>query len=152
MSILLAIGLVLASAFIHYEFLWRLNRALPKFTFYPRRGKVLLAVMGAMCSHYIQIVLFAYVFYAMQGHYGTTLGNEGVDDDSFGDFIYFSMETYTSLGIGDVLPRQALRLLVGIESITGLIMISWTASFTYLEMHRYWEETSSKKGDVKSDE
>jgi len=27
---------------------------------------------------------------------------------------------------------------MGIETLTGLLMISWTASFSYLEMRRFW--------------
>ena len=29
-------------------------------------------------------------------------------------------------------------MICGIESLVGLLMVSWTASFTYLEMRRYW--------------
>jgi uncharacterized membrane protein len=29
-------------------------------------------------------------------------------------------------------------MVAGMEALTGLLMISWTASFTYLEMSRYW--------------
>lgn len=56
------------------------------------------------------------------------------------EFWYFSIETYTSLGLGDIDPLGQLRLLTGIEALTGLLMISWTASFTYLEMSRYWKD------------
>jgi hypothetical protein len=45
--------------------------------------------------------------------------------------------TTTSLGFGDVYPVGEMRLVAGIETLTGL-MISWTASFTYLEMGRHW--------------
>jgi hypothetical protein len=30
-------------------------------------------------------------------------------------------------------------MVVGVEALTGLSMIAWTASFTYLEMQRYWD-------------
>jgi hypothetical protein len=53
-------------------------------------------------------------------------------------FLYFSSETYTTLGFGDIYPTGALRMICGIESLIGLLMVSWTASFTYLEMRRYW--------------
>ncbi|MDB5947629.1 MAG: two pore domain potassium channel family protein, partial [Ramlibacter sp.] len=53
-------------------------------------------------------------------------------------FLYFSIETYTSLGFGDVFPLGQIRMLAGMEALTGLLMISWTASFTYLEMSRFW--------------
>ncbi|MGD8933935.1 MAG: two pore domain potassium channel family protein, partial [Gammaproteobacteria bacterium] len=29
--------------------------------------------------------------------------------------------------------------LVGMESLTGLLLITWTASFLYYEMQRYWD-------------
>ncbi|HHO59743.1 MAG TPA: two pore domain potassium channel family protein, partial [Thiotrichales bacterium] len=29
--------------------------------------------------------------------------------------------------------------LTGIESLTGLVLITWTASFLYYEMQRYWD-------------
>ena len=34
-----------------------------------------------------------------------------------------------------------MRILAGMEALTGLLMISWTASFTYLEMGRHWKVT-----------
>jgi hypothetical protein len=66
-------------------------------------------------------------------------GFGGEFKDSFPSFVYFSSETYTTLGLGDIYPSGSLRLVTGIEALTGLLMISWTASFTYLEMRRYWE-------------
>jgi len=33
----------------------------------------------------------------------------------------------------------ALRYLTGIESLAGLLLITWSASFLYIEMVRYWE-------------
>ena len=45
---------------------------------------------------------------------------------------------YETLGFGDIYPTGALRVVCGIESLIGLLMVGWTASFTYLEMRRYW--------------
>jgi hypothetical protein len=61
--------------------------------------------------------------------------------DVFSSFLYFSTETYTSLGLGDIYPMGKIRMLTGIEALTGLVMISWTASFTYLEMMKYWRDS-----------
>ena len=52
--------------------------------------------------------------------------------------LYFSLVTYTSLGYGDIAPLGPARLLAGIESLIGLGLIAWSASFTYLEMQRHW--------------
>ena len=34
---------------------------------------------------------------------------------------------------------DALRYLTGLESLTGLVLITWSASFLYLEIIRYWD-------------
>ena len=56
------------------------------------------------------------------------------------DTIYLSATTYTTLGIGDLAPVGAIRLVSGMEALTGLLMITWSASFTYLEMARMWTD------------
>jgi hypothetical protein len=53
--------------------------------------------------------------------------------------LYFSAETYTSLGFGDIVPSGPLRLLAGVETLNGLLLIGWSASFTYLSMERFWD-------------
>jgi len=62
-------------------------------------------------------------------------GNPG----TFLDAVYFSAVTYTSLGYGDLTPLGPVRTLVGVETVIGLILIGWTASFTYLEMQKFWD-------------
>jgi hypothetical protein len=46
--------------------------------------------------------------------------------------------TYTSLGFGDHIPISHARLIAGVEALNGLLLIGWSASFTYLVMERYW--------------
>jgi hypothetical protein len=57
---------------------------------------------------------------------------------SFIDWLYFSSSTYTSLGFGDIVPVQDLRMLSSAEVLNGLVMIGWTISFTYLTMEKFW--------------
>jgi len=38
----------------------------------------------------------------------------------------------------DIEPLGNLRYLIGVESLTGLVLITWTASFLYYEMQRHW--------------
>ena len=45
----------------------------------------------------------------------------------------------SSLGHGDIYPLGGLRLMAGIETITGLMVIAWPASFTYLAMEKFWD-------------
>ena len=64
---------------------------------------------------------------------------KGNYDGSILDNVYFSYTSYTTLGMGDIDPFGHIRHLVGLESLVGLLLITWTASFLYLEMQRYWE-------------
>ena len=48
--------------------------------------------------------------------------------------------TYTTVGFGDLAPVGAVRFLSGTEALTGFVLITWSASFTYLEMERYWRQ------------
>jgi hypothetical protein len=134
----LSLMLTVVSSLLHYECLRLLNDSLPRAKFIENRAKVVAALAGAMISHLCQILLFAVAYYLLRDHLGLG-GFGGQFHDAFANFVYFSAETYTSLGLGDIYPSGSLRLVTGIETLTGLLLISWTASFTYLEMQRYWE-------------
>jgi hypothetical protein len=56
------------------------------------------------------------------------------------DYFYFSATTYSTLGVGDLFPTGAIRLVAGIEALTGFVLIGWSASFTYLSMQRSWDQ------------
>ena len=62
----------------------------------------------------------------------------GKMDSSLLDCSYFSFTNYTTLGFGDIEPTGYIRFLTGLESLTGLVMITWSASFVFLEMQKYW--------------
>jgi hypothetical protein len=42
------------------------------------------------------------------------------------------------VGFGDLVPSGPIRFLSGMEALTGFVLIAWSASFTYLEMERFW--------------
>jgi len=133
--IVVAVLLVAITSLIHYEALSILSRRLPR-TELPRRALVLVALMGLFVAHAIEIALYG-LGYALlarwPGHGGIGLGPTGFDTA-----LYFSAETYTSLGLGDVTPVGPMRLLAGVEALNGLLLIAWSASFIYLEMERHW--------------
>jgi hypothetical protein len=136
-SFLLCFALVSVSVMLHYETLRLLNDRLRKTERIAERAKVLAALIGALASHLLQIGVFGLAYYLLRDHLDLG-GFGGTFDDSLFSFLYFSSETYTTLGFGDIYPTGALRMICGIESLVGLLMVSWTASFTYLEMRRYW--------------
>ena len=54
--------------------------------------------------------------------------------------LYWSAVTFVTVGFGDIVPTGPLRLLAGMEALTGFVLITWTASFLYLEMNRLWRQ------------
>ena len=53
--------------------------------------------------------------------------------------VYFSDSIYTSLGFGDIIPVRGGQILAVSEAVTGLVLIAWTASYTFFEMRSHWE-------------
>jgi hypothetical protein len=137
LAILLCLFLVSVCVLMHYETLRLLNDRISRVRIVSTRAKVLVALVGAMASHLRQIAVFALAFWLLRDKFGMG-GFGGTFQDSLSSFLYFSSETYTTLGFGDIYPTGSLRMICGIESLVGLLMVSWTASFTYLEMRRYW--------------
>jgi uncharacterized protein YhhL (DUF1145 family) len=136
-SLLLSLGLIATCVLIHFEALRHMNETLPRVSLVNERQKVLIAIFGALGSHLVQIAFFALAFYVLHHTLGLGLIG-GRFDDTFATYLYFSAETYTSLGFGDIYPAGEIRILAGVEALTGLLMISWSASFSYLEMRRFW--------------
>ena len=54
------------------------------------------------------------------------------------DSVYFSAATYTTVGWGDLAATGHIRFLAGTEALVGFMMITWSASFSYLIMARAW--------------
>ena len=132
---LFVIGLTVA---IHYEFLHRITLLMPKLKI-RHRFRIVMGVFVALTAHAVEVWIFAISFYLM--HRAPGWGRlEGNFDGSLLDCVYFSFTTFTTLGFGDIQPYGDLRFLTGLESLTGLVLITWSASFLYLEMTRYWDE------------
>jgi hypothetical protein len=128
--------LLVATTVIHYEVLRLLTAGLHKLRIKPRR-QLILVIIGAFGAHFIEILLYGAAYYLLVTvfHIGS-MGDPG--PLHFTRCLYFSAETYTTLGYGDVLPHGDLRLLAGLEALNGMLLIGWTASFTFLSMERFW--------------
>lgn len=122
---------------IHYEFLYQFTRLTPRLAV-PHRFRIVVGVLAALVAHAAEVAIFGCAFFFMQHRpgWGHLRGNF---DGSLPDCVYFSFTSYTTLGTGDIVPIGELRFLSGLESLTGLVLITWTASFLYLEMARYWK-------------
>ena len=136
-SAVLSLLLLAACVFTHYE-AFRIIAGRMRAIGEPERRLVLEVVVIALCAHLIEIAVFALGYFLADVGFG--LGEfAGVRRASAIDYVYFSLETYTSLGFGDIYPTGVMRLLAGMECLIGLIMIGWSTSFTYLSMRRIWD-------------
>jgi hypothetical protein len=125
---------------MHYEVLFACNRYLPILS-HRRRRRVLVLMFTILTAHVAEIWLFAGGYALLVGIWGFgALG--GLSNPGFLDFVYFSAMTYTTVGFGDVVPVGAIRFLAGVEALTGLVMITWSASYTFLEMQHDWRPFS----------
>ena len=129
-------ALVLLTVFVHYEVLRLTSVALPRLTI-PPRTRMLFVMIAAFFAHTIEVWLYA-LAYAVLVDYFAFGSFEGLPVITFMDYLYFSTGTYTSLGIGDIYPVGGLRLIAAVESLNGLVLIGWSASFTYLSMREFW--------------
>ena len=128
--------LVTLAVTIHYEFLYRTYGLLRRITL-RYRYRVLIGVFAALFAHMVEIWLFGICYYLinLQGSLGTLQGNFV---GSLMDCVYFSFTTYSTVGYGDIEPIGHIRFMAGMESLTGLVLITWSASMLFLEMQRYW--------------
>ena len=131
-------ALVATTVVIHYEMLRLLSIVIPRLRI-KHRLRVLIGVFGTICAHFVEVCLFGLAFYWMAhlGGFGELSGNF---DGSLLDSIYFSFTNYTTVGYGDIEPQGSLRFLAGIEALTGLSLITWSASFMFMEMTQFWNE------------
>ena len=100
------------------------------------RARLLLVIFGTFTSHALQVLLYAIGYAALAE--GLNLGKLSGSTGSFTDYLYFSAETYTSLGFGDLIPVGPLRFAAGVETLNGLLLIGWSASYIYISMERFW--------------
>ncbi len=122
---------------LHYEFLFRMTLLVPKLRI-KHRLRILFGVFGALIAHAVEVWIFALAYFLMSRAegWGHLAGNT---DGGLWDCVYFSFTTFTTLGFGDIQPVGDLRYLTGIEALTGLVLITWTASFLFVEMQRHWK-------------
>lgn len=138
--------LVLLAVGVHYEAM-RLLVKLMKRLHTHRRLAIVGVMLGLVLAHLVEIHIFAlaYAILEAMGGFGSIHGYSpivgGVPDPAGVDYIYFSGIVYSTVGFGDLVPTGPLRLLAAVEALLGLMLVAWSASFTYLMMHSHWHES-----------
>lgn len=138
----LSVLVIAITSLITYEILRHVWNALPHIHISPRL-RVLLIIVPIFATHIISIWIYGGVYFLVEnftrfGHLTGSIAPAALTYESFIERLYFSASTYASLGLGDIVPTEDLRMLVSAEVLNGLVMIGWTVSFTYLTMEKFW--------------
>ncbi len=136
-AMIVGVLLVGITIIVHYEALRLTSDLLPRLAV-PPRARIIVVVFAAFAAHMVEIWIYALAYLVCDRHLGFGGFGGELPVADIRDYLYFSVGTYTTLGLGDVFPTRELRLLAGIESLNGLLLIGWSASFTYLTMEKFW--------------
>ena len=125
---------------LHYESLVFISYFVRQVSGSKRVG-VALAVTMALGAHIAEVTVYAVAWYLLLDAGIVELAHFEMEsyDPSLMDIFYFSGTVYTSLGFGDIVPIRGGQVLAVTESVTGLVLIAWTASYTFFEMQNHWK-------------
>jgi len=135
--VILGLSLSVICVLMHYEALGLITRFLPRLGTRPR-PRILILMIALLAVHQAEVWMFAwgYFFAGLSGIMGKLVGADG----HLLTYAYYSTTTYTTLGYGDITPTGPIRFLASVEALTGFLLVTWSASFTYLEMQRFWRD------------
>jgi len=134
------VATVALAVLVHYEGLHWISARLARPAHGVRRRKVLIGVYGVIFLHVSEIWLFGCAIWGLL-HVPETGSISGATQGSLLDAVYLSATTFSTLGFGDLVPLGPLRFICGTEALSGFILITWSASFLYLEMREFWRRT-----------
>ncbi len=123
---------------LHYEGLRFLSDKLPMPKRHHRR-RIVILIVSLMMLHIIEIWVFGISYFLLQNLKGFG-AFVGVEQMGLLDSIYYSAAVFTTLGFGDIVPVGPIRFMTGVEAVSGLTLITWSASYTLMEMLKTWDD------------
>lgn len=114
------------------------------------RWSMIITVLTLVIAHLVQIAIFGVTFYLL-GEVAEVGRIQGADA-LIRDYFYFSGVAYTTVGFGDLTPKASLRPLAAVESLMGFVMITWSASFSFLQMQRSWSADEEAQAEEEDEE
>jgi len=135
--VLLGLVLLTICVLVHYESLRILSRLLLRLRRVPR-ARIVLLIVGLIIVHQAEVWIWAWGYFgaARIPEVGELVGGT----PGLLSYVYFSVVTYTTLGYGDIVPVGPIRFLPATEAIMGMVLVGWSAAFTFLEMQRFWKD------------
>jgi hypothetical protein len=137
----LSVVIVILCVLVHFQALRLLVlvlRRIKKLTHF----SIALVIVSLIIVHLIEINIFALGYHLLDEHWEAS-HLTGDISDGYVDYAYYSAVVYTTLGFGDLVPEGSLRVLTAFEALTGLLLVAWSASFTFLVMQSRWKTESA---------
>lgn len=129
--------LITASVMLHYQAMTWTRNAISASRL-ERRSGVLIGMAAMMAAQMVSVMLYAGAYLVFEHGFG--IGRlAGEIEGTFIDQFYFSLMSYTTLGVGDIYPVGPLRIISGVEALNGFALIGWSASFAYTLMRDGWD-------------
>ena len=85
-----------------------------------------------VASNFFVHVSVTIIAFALHHKSAGLIGRLGPVEPSFGDALYFSVTTFTTLGYGDLQPIPAMRLATSIEALAGMISMALFVAMIWL--------------------
>ena len=82
-----------------------------------KSGAMVTTVLGLFFLHTIEVWVWAVAYIAV-----------GLTRD-FETALYFSTETFATLGYGDITPPVTWRLFASLEAVNGFLLIGWSTAY-----------------------
>ncbi len=149
MVVAVTAAIVTIAVTFHFEVInvltrWAHRRARNSAAGHASRITLLVIMFALLLSHIVEVWLFAVGYWglAATGNHGHVIGYEQF---TLLDHVYFSATNYTTVGWGDLSAVGPLRFLAGTEALTGFLLLTWSASFTFLVMGRIWGYRDTEK-------
>ncbi len=142
-SVGLSLTCLVLVVLLQYEivgWLWRFNLGHRS----PTRARIALSVSGLTALHLLQVCVFGvgYLVGERLLHLGAVTSFRGIGVQ---DIFYYSAEVFSTLGLGDIYATDYLRMLTSVEALTGMLLLSWSASFIVLAVQREWIEDQGRE-------
>ncbi len=100
--------------------------------------KLVSVVILLFVAHIVEVGVYAGVYY-LTPRFPMLGGVEGAILNENLNALYLSLLAFSSLGFSDLIPTGQLRLIVGFEALNGLMLITWSASITFLTMEKVFD-------------
>ncbi len=129
--------LIVITVFINFEAMNFISRLLPRNKL-PPRPLLVVVMLGVILAHVLEILVFTIGYFLLAERFG--LGGFSQEfEPGFMNFFYFSAVCFTTVGMSNFYPTGGLKIISALEALNGFVLITWSASFGYSALGKFWD-------------